>query len=111
MKNKYDLLNKVVLYTIESYFKMSIEGGAKLIPLHVRLLGAINGYKKFHLFTPEQSREVISYSDNERLNKILKQDVSFIVFALELVKLWIEDVPKENRPHLNISDKRLVLGS
>jgi hypothetical protein len=32
------------------------------------------------------------------------------MFTLELMKLWVENIPKEYRPRLNISDKRLSKG-
>ena len=55
--------------------------------------------------------EIISrISSDEDFKKILSTQVSFLVFVLELMKLWVDTVPKEHRPNLNINDKKLRIG-
>jgi len=104
------LLNKVILFTIESYIDKCIEEGTEPTPLHFRILAAIKGWKKFHMFSVQEAEQVIKIAEDKGLRKILDEQVSFLIFSLELIKQLTEQTPKKYRPVLNISPKKLVGG-
>jgi len=104
------LLNKLILFTIEGYIDKCIEEGTEPTPLHFRVLGAIRGWKKFHLFSTREAAQMMKMSEDPDLKKIVEVPVSYLVFSLELIKQLTEQTPKEYRPMLNISPKKLVAG-
>lgn len=108
--NKYDTLSKVILYTILSYIEKSIEEGLEPSPLHFRLLGATRVYKRENPINDYDREAMKPLRESEELRKIVSTDVSFLVYTLELIKQYVEQVPKEYRPLLNISDKKLIIG-
>lgn len=108
--NKYETFNKVILYTIDSYIRKSIEEGLEPSKLHYRLMGATKVFKRENPITDEDREAIDFIRTDETLRKIVSVDVSFLVYTLELIKQFIEQVPKEHRPFLNISDKKLIIG-
>ena len=42
--------------------------------------------------------------------ELKKKEISLLVMALQIAKLWTEDIPKEDRPNINISDKKMIVG-
>jgi len=106
----HHLLNKVILFTIEKYIDQCIKEGTEPTPLHFRILGAIKGWKTFHMFSELEAAKVIGISKDPGLKKIIDIHVSYLVFALELIKQLTEQTPKQYRPMLNISPKKLVAG-
>lgn len=108
--NRYETFNKVILYTIDSYIRKSIEDGLEPSPLHFRLLGATKVFIRENPITKEDRERIDFIRKDETLKKIVSVDVSFLVYTLELIKQFVEQVPKECRPNLNISDKKLIIG-
>ncbi len=101
--------NKVILFTIQGYLEQHKEQ-AELPGLLHRLNGQIGMYKQLNLFSQEEATIVLKASSQDEITEITKKNVSFIVFVLQLIKRWVEEIPKKQRPHLNISDKKLRLG-
>ncbi len=110
MNNCQTTFNKLILFTAFEYLDNAIKEGMTKEPEHMKIAGAIRGYKTFSKFSPEQSEIVIAMGKEPVLKAITEIDISYVVFALELLKLWCELVDKKDRPHLNISDKRLKSG-
>ena len=102
-------LNKICLFVIQDYIERTRKE-SEVPPVLIRLSASITGYKAFHMFTPEEATEVLKISKNKDLLAIMDKEVSFLVFAMEVMKLWIDDISKKNRPYLNISDKNFKLG-
>jgi hypothetical protein len=106
----YTLLNKVVLYTANRYIDSSIKEGLEPSVLHHRLKFAAKVFMERNPLTKEDMDVISKVSSDEDFQAIIGGQVSFLVFVLELVKLWVDAVPKESRPLLNISDKKLRIG-
>jgi len=102
-------LNKIVLFVVQDYLQRTAEE-TELPPILYRLKASIEGYKKFHMFSLKEATEVLKISEEDELLSIMDKEVSFLVFAMEVMKVWTEDIPKKDRPHLNIADKHFKLG-
>ena len=108
--HKYETLNKIVLFISQDYIQKTVDDGALIPDIMYRLKSSIAGYKKFHMFSEQEAKDVLKLAKSEEIDGIMSKKVSFIVFAMELMKLWQKEVPKRYRPHLNISDKHFKLG-
>ena len=104
------IFNKLILFTVESYFSKAMEEGLTSEREHRAIVGAIRGFMTFGRFSKEEAELVIAIGKEPALKAITDTNISFVVFALEILKLWVELVDKKDRPHLNISDKRLKTG-
>ena len=109
---KQTTFNKLVLFTAEAYVTRSIEDGLSVDDLHLRLMRGIRRFMILGKFSPKEAKECIEFAADPRLQKIVAQDVSFLVFSLEIMKRWVETVPKAQRKHihLGISDNELKIG-
>jgi len=110
---KYATFNKVILFTIELYISKTLEEGLKHIDeRYLKLRSSILARMRFWKFTQEEVKRLSEYNDDPELRKIVDGEYSFIVFAVELIKLWVENVPKEGRKsiHLGVSDDKLKIG-
>ena len=103
------ILNKITLFLVSDYITHTKSQDGKVPDVLTRLNSSIAGYKKFHMFTPGEAKIVSQISHQQELKDILDHNISYIIFAMELMKLWVRDVPKKQRPML-ISDKHLKLG-
>ncbi len=104
------LLNKIVLFICQDYIVRTQKDGGEIPPILSRLNGSITGFKQFHMFSIEEAKKVLLIAKEKDLLDIMDKEVSFLVFVMEVMKLWTQDIPKQNRPHLNISDKHFKLG-
>lgn len=110
-KNPYDTFNKAILYSVHDYTQKSINDGLEPSPLHFRIKGAVSCMMNYNVGVNDKDIEAIKALAKEaELRTIVDVEVSYLVFTLELIKLWVLEVPKENRPTLNISDKKLKGG-
>lgn len=107
--NPYTIFNRVALFTVQEYLNRYKES-AMLEEVHGKLRTAIGGYLIFHKFNKDQAKQVVKVTTSDEFKKICDHQISDIVFALEFIKLWVEDIPKQHRPHLGIADHRLVMG-
>lgn len=106
----YNVLNKVVLFIAQDYIERTVADDHKVPSILIRLKGAVAGYKLFHMFSYDEAQTVIKMAKSEDIDNIMSKEVSFTIFTMELMKLWILNVPREHRPHLNISDKHFKIG-
>lgn len=65
-------------------------------------------YTKLHPYTRDETW--ILKELDPHFKKMLDMQLSYQVFAFEILALWAQDVPKEQRPLLNISDHKLKKG-
>ena len=108
-KLDYSTFNKVVLFIVADYIHRTKQEAAVPPILH-RLEGAIVVFKRGHQFSVPEAKQVLKIAQSDEISNIMNKEVSFMIFAFELMKLWVEYVPKEDRPLLNISDKHFKLG-
>jgi len=112
MSNKYDLLNRTVLAQSYVWIQNHLDerAGGDLPEICYRIKTA--GFNSLHInrFSQEEATFLKDITSNEDFNNIRKIDISLIVMPLEVMKLWVESVPRKNRPVVNISDKKLLMG-
>ncbi len=109
--NQYDLLNRCVLAQCYLWIENHTEARDGELPdICYKIRGA--GHSSLHInrFSYEESELLKEITSSEEFKHIREVDISLIVMALECMRLWIEDVPKDKRPLININDKRLLKG-
>ncbi len=112
MMNKYDLLNRTVLAQSNLWIQNHLDEkpGEEIPAICYKIKTA--GYNSLHInrFSSEEAKLLKEATNSEEFKPIRETDISLIIMPLEVMKLWVEDVPKEHRPTINISDKKLLMG-
>ena len=106
----YTLLNKIILFTVDTYIDRMKEDKLELPEILDRVKIGLVSYKRSNLFTKEEAEVAMKLGKDENLQKIVHTEISHVLFILTIIKLWVELVPKRERPFLNISDRKLKQG-
>lgn len=103
------LINKVVIFSCEAYIIEALKDKDVYQRDNlITILGKIRGYKVFHKFTKEENKMLAEIGKTDAVEKIKKIDVDFSIYAISLLREWIMNIDKKDRPDLNISDKRIL---
>ena len=112
MSNPYRVFNKLILFTAESYLTNAIDEGLSAEPLHKSIVSGIRAYMSMGRFSKEEAKLMIKLGEHECIQNLTKTEISFVVYALELMKLYVDNVPREYRKsiHLGVSNSKLKMG-
>ena len=110
--NRRILFNKVILFTAEAYISQSIKDGMPIDPIHRKIQNGVKAYLAVGRFNKEEAQYLHKLGEDERIKKIMATDIAFVVFALEIMKMWVEQIPKSDRKgiYLGINDNKLRIG-
>ena len=103
------LFQKVILFTIEAYLDDINPKDTYNYPFMLKIRTAIRGYLVWHKMSPEEADKVISTGKHEFMEKLTHQQIDRTIYALELLYLYIKEIPKRERANLNISDEKIKL--
>ena len=106
----YNLLNKAILFTIDVYIDRMKADKVEIPHILNRLKLGLITYRKHNMFNKEEAEFVMKVGQDPKLKEIVHVEVSHLLFILTVIKLWIEIVPKKQRPILGVSDNKLSKG-
>lgn len=112
MRNDYVVFNKLILFTAEAYMENALKEGLSNDPVHHKIVSGVASYRTLCRFDKEQHNMILEFEDNPIVQKVKDAQMSHIIFALEILKQWVEQVPREQRKHiaLGVSNKKLLKG-
>jgi hypothetical protein len=112
MRNDFNTLNKLILFTAEAYMSNALKEGLTHDPFHQKIVNGINNYSILCKFDKEQHSKVVAFGETEIGKKLRESEFSHIIFSLQLLQMWIDRVPREQRRHiaLGVSNKKLLMG-
>lgn len=101
-------LGKVALFTVLHYTEQTDKESYNY-EFTEKIRAAINRYLRFHKLTQEEADFIIEISKHERMQELTAIQIDYNIYAMELLTLWVEFIPKqERRSALNISDKKIM---
>ena len=101
--------NKVILFTVYSYLDKQlsqVDYSYQKDALR-EMTTKIMGFRNFHKFTLAEAKEIKTLGGTPAFEAVRKIEVDYSIYAIELLYLWVELVPRSKRPVLNISDKKI----
>ena len=108
MIDKTSLKQRLVLFSVEAYLDdISVETTYNY-PAMLELKSAISAYIITHRFSKEEHKLVLALADTDVMKAMTDTEVDRNLFSIELLYLYVTKIPKKDRAHLNISDKRLT---
>jgi hypothetical protein len=102
------LKQRLIIYSIEAYLDEISSEETYNYPFMIKLRTAIRAYMTFHKFSPEEYEEVMKIADTQFMKDMVEIQVDRTIFALEMLYLYVKEIPKDKRANLNISDKKLL---
>jgi len=107
-----DTFTWIIQVHLALYFEKGIEelqNPEKQNNIIFRIKAAASSYAKLH---PQNQTTIedIKQKTSKEFEKTMSKHISFIIFALELARFYVELVPKKYRHNMNISPKKLKLG-
>lgn len=101
-------LGKVALFTVLHYTEQT-DPRSYNYTFMVKVRAAITGYLQFHKLNQEEASFIIEIGKHERLQELTEIQIDYNIYAMEMLSLWVEFVPKQERQYaLNISDKKIM---
>lgn len=112
MKKNYTTFNKMLLFTAGAYMENALAEGLTKDPFHRKLASGINSYKTLCKFSAEEFYKVKAFGETEVAKKVVESEFSHIIFALQLLQMWVDEIPHQHRKHiyLGVSNKKLLMG-
>lgn len=109
MINKVSMFQRLILFSVEAYLddiepKETYEYN-KLLAIRQ----SIRSYILFHKFDKEEDRYLKVLADTPTMKSMSDMEVDRHIFAIELLYLYTTLLPKKDRAHLNIADKKILL--
>lgn len=112
MSNPYITFNKTILFTVEMYLSRALAEGTTREDFHRKIVSGIRSYQTMGRFSSVEAAKVSAVGEHEYMKKLKEIEISYVVYALELIKLWVTHVPEKYRKniYLGVSSKKLLKG-
>ena len=112
VSEKWYTLAMVMLFNSVSQIEKEIEEGTENIPpILYKYYGQGKMWLKNRKANDATLRIIEKMQTDEEFEDITMKEISYTLFALDSIKIYTERIPKDKRPMLNISDKKLLMGS
>lgn len=112
MSNKYNLFNSVIAASIMQWVDSHRKNDDGEVPeILSRVRTKCYYHRALNAFSDEEIDLLMKIDKDPEFIKIKEVEISYLVQSLAVLKIWVEDVPKNLRPNFNISDKKMVVGS
>jgi len=99
------MIHKLILANIANFIEQ--DDTAHLPPIAYRLKSKCRMYTINHPMAKEEAKIALSFEDDPKFIAIIDREISFIIVALELMRLYIEKV--DNATNLNINRGKLLM--
>ncbi len=75
-------------------------------------MSGIKSYQVFGRFSADEQKILQELGEHEYMQKLKVVEISYVIYALTLLKLWVEQVPRNVRKnvYLGVSNKKLLKG-
>jgi len=81
---------KLCLFTAQAYMERAIKDGLTKEPVHYRIVGGIESWKMLRRFSSAEHKAVVAIGEEKYMQKLKDQHISFVVYALQLLKRCAE---------------------
>ena len=110
--NKYSLFNSFVSASILQWIDSHTKNDDGIVPPILKEVRTKCYYHKaLYPFTDEEIDIFQAIDKEPRFQELKAVEISYLIMALAVLKLWIKDIPKDKRQVMNIADRRMSIGS
>ena len=108
MKSKTQAKSLLIINYIEVYLDEINSNETYNYPFMIKLRAAITAYLTLDRFSRKEYEEVMKIADTQFMKDMVNVQVDRTIFALEMLYLYVKEIPKHKRADLNISDTKLL---
>ena len=106
--NNKDVFQRLMLFSVEGYLSDIKSGVTYNYDFLHHLKNRILIYMKTHRFSPKEYEIVKALADTDFMKGMVNEEVDRTIFALEMIYLYVKEIPKKDRALLGISDDKLL---
>ena len=108
----YTTFTRLILFTCEAYLSKAVAEGITSETMHKKIVSGIRSFMTFGRFSKEEQQLLQELGKDPIVERIKAVEISYVVYSLELLKLWVQNVPREVRKniYLGVSNKKLLMG-
>jgi len=92
MRNKTQLHEALILFTVMETLGKEVNANVTTSPFHKKIVGRLKAWSTMRRFSQKEAKHLISLGENPYMEKLKQSEISYVVYALELLKLWEADV-------------------
>ena len=109
MRNKDQLHEALILFTVMESLGKEVNTGVSKDPLHRKIVGRLKAWSTMRRFSQEEAKHLIELGKDAYMEKLKETEISYTVYGLELLKQWVED-PRFAKRSIGVSKDKLKLG-
>ena len=98
---------RIVLYSVEAYMDNINAETTYQYENMLKLRSGIRAYMHSHRFSPTEYKEVNKLADEPTMIAMADMEIDRTIFAIELIYLYVYNIPKGERAIIGMSDKRI----
>lgn len=105
------MFNKVIMSNIHYWIQIHMENDYGPVPeILIKVKTKFSHQLKLNGFSKEEIDDLKEIESSPDFIGTSDKPISYLMHSLLVLKYWVEDIPKEKRPFLNMSDKKLIYG-
>ena len=109
MRSKKNLHEALILFTVMETLGKEVTAGVSTSPFHKDIVGRLKAWSTMRRFAQDEAKHLIALGSDPYMEQLKKMDISYTVYALELLKQWAND-PDYRRSAIGISKAKLRAG-
>jgi len=109
MRSKQDLHMALILFTVMETLSKEIVDGVSTNPFNKKIVSRLKSWSTMRRFSQEEAKYLVALGEDPYMDKLKKSEISYTVYALELLKQWAND-DDYTRSAIGISKSKLRAG-
>ena len=91
MRDKKHLHEALILFTVMETLGKEVTANVTTSPFHKKIVGRLKAWSTMRRFSQDEATKLIKLGDDPYMETLKKEEISYVVYALELLKLWEAD--------------------
>ena len=109
MRSKKNLHEALILFTVMETLGKEVVAEVSTDPFHKKIVGRLKAWSTMRRFAPDEAKHLIELGKNPYMEHLKRSEISYTVYALELLKQWAND-PDYRRSAIGVSKTQLRAG-
>jgi len=105
--NTKSVFQRLILFSVDGYLDDISNETTYNYAFVLRIRTSIRSYILFHKFNKEEDSLLKELAETTAMKNMSNMQIDRVMFAIELLYLYITQIDKKDRAHLNISDDKI----
>lgn len=106
--NRVSVFHRLILFSVEAYLDDIKADGTYQYEFMLKLRSKLRSYIQGHRFSREEFLIVRALAETDAIKAMSALQIDRTIYSLELLVYFIQQIPKSDRPFLNMSDTKIL---